>query len=292
VIFCENLPQAPAPAIVLSILRDSLALSGVLNLTVPARPGRFAVRLLADLLGSLGTDPGPGGLARVRRAIDSLPASHSVRKAIAGHPELGRDDGLAEALRSGPDFTVLELLDLLEQSGLAFQRFLCQAPYLPQCSRLASLAELTPRIAALPALRQLAVTELFRGSLLAHTVLACRDDRPRSSFDIGFTGEDWLRLIPIRNPGLAIETLNLPEAAAARLRWHVHDDPEICLLLADDEARLFDAMDGVLTISQILETVEWARTPTALARARDLFDGLWSRDYVWFRFRPASAEKP
>jgi hypothetical protein len=271
---------------VLSILRDSLALSGVLNLTVPARPGRFAVRLLADLLGSLGTDPGPAGLARVQRAIDSLPSSHPVRKAIAGHPELGRDDGLAEALRSGADFAVPELLDLLEQSGLAFQRFLCQAPYLPKCSRLASLPEISSRIAALPALRQLAVTELFRGSLLAHTVLACRDDRPPAGYTIDFVGDDWLRFIPIRNPGLAIETSNLPEPAAARLCWHVHDDPEICLLLADDEARLFDAIDGALTISQILETVEWAHTPTALARARDLFDGLWSRDYAWFRFPP------
>ena len=56
------------------------------------------------------------------------------------------------------------------------------------------------RIAALPPAEQYAAAELFRGTMLSHSVVAYRDDRPGRSQAIEFSGDAWLDYVPFDCP--------------------------------------------------------------------------------------------
>jgi hypothetical protein len=312
-IFCpEGLPPPLAPEELLRLVGERLAVSGSLNLTVGGRHGNVGLSLFRRLLETAGLDADTVDAPTVRQWIEAAPASHPFAAAAAELPDLVHDAGLLDALRTcEPAFSTTELQDLLESSGLRLQRFLCQAHYLPECSALASFPEtasgvlpgdalppeagLPPEAARRPALRDiegeadglLALTELFRGNLRTHTVIACRDDRPVESHAVRFTGRDWLGFKPIRNPGLEIDAGPFPDDGVARLSWAAHDDPAISLIVDETQARLFDAIDGRRSIEQILEAAA-SRAADPERAAQAFFHALWRRDFVWFQIPGAS----
>jgi hypothetical protein len=248
--------------------------------------------LLRRLLETAGLDGEAIDGPTARQWIETLPASHPFRAAAADLPELSHDAGLLDALHAcEPSLATLELQDLLEQSGLRLQRFLCQALYMPQCSGLAAFrdaaCEPRPEAESDPC-EPFAVTELFRGNLRTHTLIACRDDRPAQSYAIRFAGRDWLSFVPIRNPGLEIDVGPFPGDGVARLCWAAHDDPAISLVVDESQARLFDAIDGSRSVARILETA-----PPSVAEperfAQNFFHAMWCRDFVWFQIPGAPA---
>ena len=103
----------------------------------------------------------------------------------------------------------------------------------------------------------------------------------------------------IRNPGLGISEQNLPTKAVARLHWASHAFPEINALVDSLQARLFNAVDGCRTISEVVSHAgaEFDE-PAAREYARNFFRSMWIFDYFWFRTpcpsedkRPARSEK-
>ena len=181
-------------------------------------------------------------------------------------------------------FDVPALYKLLERSGLSLQRFLYQAHYFLECSRLAAFPELLAEVQQLPETEQFALAELYRGSMASHEVVVCRDDRPTASWRIGFDGGDWPRYVPIRNPGLGISEQDLPAKTAARLHWESHAFPGINALVDSLQARLFNAVDGRRTISEVVSHAgaEFDE-PAAREYARNFFRSMWRFDYFWFR---------
>jgi hypothetical protein len=293
VIFCpEGLPPPLQPTEFLGLVRERLAVSGAMNLTVGGRHGNVGVMLFRRLLETAGLDADTLDAASVRQWIEALPAGHPFRAATAGRPDLVHDAGLLDALLTcEPAFSIAELNDLLVQCGLCFQRFLCQAHYMPECSGLASFPQAGPAIRpAAEAERHglFALTELFRGNLRTHTLVACRDDLPPRSWAVSFAGQDWLSFIPIRNPGLEIDVGAYPGEGVARLSWAAHDDPAIALIVDEAQSRLFDAIDGARSIAQILAAV-----PPSVAEpeqvARSFFHTMWCRDFAWFQIPSAEA---
>ena len=69
-------------------------------------------------------------------------------------------------------------------------RWIEQAPYLAQCGVLANSPH-TFRLASLPSRQQHAAVELFRGTMVAHSFIAYRDDRSHESQPISFAGDSW-----------------------------------------------------------------------------------------------------
>jgi hypothetical protein len=306
-VFCpEGLPPPLAPEEFLRLAGERLAVSGSLNLTVGGRHGNTGLSLFRRLLETGGLDLDSVDAPTVRQWIEAVPASHPFRAAVAELPDLIPDAGLLDALRTcEPAFSTTELQDLLESSGLRLQRFLCQAQYLPQCSALAAFAEAGPGIgggdarpteAAMPpgvvdlegeADGLFALTELFRGNIRTHTVIACRDDRPAESYAVRFTGRGWLGFKPIRNPGLEIDAGPFPGDGVARLSWAAHDDPAISLVVDEAQARLFDAIDDRRSIAQIVEAAALpVADPERVAQA--FFHALWCRDFAWFQIPGAA----
>ncbi len=82
-------------------------------------------------------------------------------------------------------------------AGLKFARWVRQAAYLPQCSRLAG-TQLAPRFTQLPERDQYSAMELFRGSMLRHNVILNRKDTSSSGRQVDFREPGWKNYVPIR----------------------------------------------------------------------------------------------
>ena len=68
------------------------------------------------------------------------------------------------------------------------------------------------RLAQLPAREQSAAVELFRGTMVRHSVVAYRDDGPGGAQPISFAGDAWRGYVPIRMPDTICVQERLPPA--------------------------------------------------------------------------------
>ena len=289
-----DLCYLPDPSGSLRLLKKVLRRDGSINLTLLARYGRRGIQTIREILRRLRPPSGPQR-AEIARQVLSLicqdapegPEKEQAR-ALINHPAT-----LDALLR--PEVTTFDvpaLYELLEQSGLRLQRFVYQAHYSLECSRLAAFPDLLAEVQRLSEPKQFAVAELYRGSMASHEVVVCRDDRPTASWRISFDGSDWPRYIPIRNPGLSMSEQDLPAKAVARLQWASHAFPEINVLVDSLQARLFNAGDGCRTIAQVVSHAgaEFDE-PAAREYARNFFRSMWIFDYFWFRTACQSEDK-
>jgi hypothetical protein len=130
----------------------------------------------------------------------------------------------------------------------------------------------TARLAALPPPEQYAAAELFRGTMLRHSVVVYRNDSENVLRQVSFAGAAWPDYVPIRMPETMAVEERLPEGAAAVLINQGHTCTDIYLPIDAQEKRLFDAIDGKRTI----------RTHGHLEAARALFERLYWHDQVAF----------
>ena len=72
-------------------------------------------------------------------ALRALPPGHPLEHLLREAPDFRQAAELADALLHPHDraYSVPQLFDLIEGAGLAFGRWVKQAPYLPQCSIMA-----------------------------------------------------------------------------------------------------------------------------------------------------------
>jgi hypothetical protein len=134
------------------------------------------------------------------------------------------------------------------------------------------------RIAQLPAAEQYAAVELFRGTMLRHSVVAYRDDGggAAATRQPSFAGTDWHGYVPLRMPDTICVEDNLPRGAAAVLINRSHTYRDIYLPIGASDKRLFDRVDGQRTIADIAGQGE------QLAIARVLFERLHWHDQIVF----------
>ena len=294
-IFCSGvLHHLEDPLAGFAALRGVLRRGGAMNIMLYGRYGRLGIDMLREILRRAGARCGEAGIAEARRWFWSLPRQNPFRDSLLRLNDINYDSGVADLLLHPRErsFAVPEIYEFLARSGLVLQRFLCQAHYKPRCSAIAADPVLLERAQSLPPSEQYAITELLRGDIKKHVFIACRDDRPVAEYAIDFSGEDWRRFVPIRNPGLEASRDNLPPAGIARLRWAVHDYPEIAAVVDDNQARLFDLVNGERTIAEIVA----ASAITGVAAgpgeyARNFFESMWDFDYFWFR-KPTGAGGP
>jgi hypothetical protein len=140
---------------------------------------------------------------------------------------------------------------------------------LPQSARM---AELSPA-------EQFAAVELFRGTMVRHSVIVHRNDSPSPFEPIGFAGDAWMSYVPIRMSETICVEDRLP-AAVLLNQNHTHTD----LLMPIDakEKLMFDAIDAHRSIRDILETTPPAPTGQRQPDARSFFERLWWHDQIVF----------
>ena len=259
----------------LRALREVLAPNGAMHLMVYAPYGRAGVYMLQDYCRRLGighTDSEIRDLAASRKA---LPPDHPLAPLLRNSPDFASSAGVADALLHPQDrsYSVPQLMEFLDRGGLSFARWLRQAPYLPWCGVLAS-APHHSKLIELTAEAQYAAIELFRGTMVRHSVIAFKKDRPTQNASVDFGGDAWLRYAPVRLPDTVAVRDRLPSGAAAVLINRNHTYTDLYLPIDAREEELLAAIDGARTIADI------CGRRGDLDRTRDFFQQLWRWDQI------------
>ena len=209
-------------------------------------------------------------------ALAALPAGHPLARLLREAPDFRQEAALADALLHPQDraYSVPQLLEFIEDAGLTFSRWVRQAPYSAPCGVMSRLPQAS-RIAALEPAQQYAAAELFRGTMMSHSVIVRRDDRRGRSHAISFSGDAWRDHVPVRVPDTLCVEERLPPGAAAVLINRAHTYTDIYLPIDAKEKALVDAIDGERSIGEIAgdEQPDFCRA---------LFERLWWHDQVVF----------
>jgi len=276
------LHHLPAPEEGLCALRAMLQPDGAMDLMVYAPYGRAGVYMLQEYCRRLGIGHTDQEIRVLAVTLAALPPHHPLARLLAESPDFQHKDALADALLHPQDraYSVPQLFDLIEGCGLRFGRWVRQAPYMPGCGLLAATPH-ADRLSALPPREQYAAVELFRGTMLRHSLIVHRDDSPGGGRPPRFDDDGWLGYVPIRLPETIRVQERPPPGAVAVLINRAHTDTDLFLPIDEEQGRWFDAIDGRKTAGAILERVmDRRRQPPERIRARRFFEQLWRHDLV------------
>jgi SAM-dependent methyltransferase len=268
----------------LSALRCVLAPDGAMHLMVYAPYGRTGIYMFQELCRRTGIHATDEGIRDLMAMLKALPPGHPLENLLRVAPDFGHEAGLADALLHPQDraYSVPQLFDFIQRGGLTFGRWVKQAPYLPHCGALANI-QLNSRMAHLPLAEQYATVELFRGTMVRHSVILYRNDSPGDLQPVSFAGEAWLDYVPIRMSDTICVQERLPPGAAAVLINQTHTYKDLFMPINPIEKRWFDAMDGTCRNGDIIEkTRPTSQKSTQLDMARTFFERLWWYDQVVF----------
>ena len=270
----------------LRALHDVLEPTGAFHVMVYAPYGRAGIYMLQDYCRRLGVGTTDSEISDLAATLKALPPDHPLAPLLRNSPDFADKAGLADALLHPNDrsYSVPQLMDFLDRTGLAFGRWIRQAPYLPWCGALATtphhnrLIELTPEA-------QYAAIELFRGTIVRHSVVAYRKDRPARATAVDFIGEAWLDYTPIRLPDTLAVRERLPPGSTVVLINRNHTHTDLYLPIDARQERLLNRIDGEHTIAQI------ERDENDRDFARAFFLQLWRWDQAVFdtSLRPRKA---
>jgi len=278
------LHHLPDPDAGLSALRSVLKPSGAMHLMVYAPYGRAGIYMLQEFCRRIGIRASDGEIRDLISALKSLPPGHPLESLLRHAPDFRHEAALADALLHPQDraYSVPQLFDFIEKAGMTFGRWVRQAPYSLHCGVLAKIPQVA-RMEGLSPSEQYAAIELFRGTMVRHSMVAYRSDSAGDPQRISFSGNAWLDYIPIRMSDTICVQDRLPPGATAVLINQTHTYTDLFLPIGVTEKRLFDAIDGNRRVGDIVEqTPSSSPQTTTLDVARTFFEQLWWHDQVVF----------
>ena len=274
------LHHMPDPDHGLRALRDVLRPRGAMRLMVYARYGRAGVYMMQEYCRLLGIRASEDDLRGLGTVLGALSPDHPIAGVLRRAKDFRRPEAMADALLHPQDraYSVPELYAWLDRCGMSFGRWIEQAPYLAQCGVVARSPH-AARLASLPPRLQYAAVELFRGTMVSHSLIAYRDDRVGESQPICFAGDCWRDYIPIALPWtVCVRERTLPGSVAVLIN-RAHTFADLILPIDPFEDRLFSAIDGRRTLGEILQCVAGGGGGR---RAMGFFEQLWQYDQVVF----------
>src|SRR5215813_9841457 len=268
----------------LRALRSVLKSEGAMHLMVYAPYGRAGVYMLQEFCRRVGIHANDEAIRDLIAALPAIPPGHPLENLLRESPDFRQEAALADALLNPQDrsYSVPQLFDFIEKAGLTFGRWIKQAPYSPHCGVVAKIPQ-AGRLAQLSSAEQYAAVELFRGTMIRHSMVAYRDDCPGGPQPVTFAGDAWLRYVPLRMPDTICVQERLPEGAAGVLINQTHAYRDLIFPIDSTGKRLFDAIDGRASVGGIVKsTLPSSRTKLQLDMARSFFEKLWWHDQVVF----------
>jgi SAM-dependent methyltransferase len=278
------LHHLPDPDAGLSALRGALRPDGAMHLMVYAPYGRAGIYMLQEFCRRIGIHANDEEIRDLIAALTALPPGHPLENLLGETPDFRQEAALADALLNPQDrsYSVPQLFDFIEEAGLTFGRWLKQAPYSPHCGVVAQIPQAF-RLKDLSVAEQYAAVELFRGTMVRHSVVVYRNDSPGGPQPVNFAGDAWLGYVPLRMPDTISVQERLPPGAASVLINRTHAYRDLFMPIDSAEKRLFDAIDGDSSIGGIVErTPPSSHTTSPLDMARRFFERLWWYDQVVF----------
>ena len=220
--------------------------------------------------------PDETSIAELQTVLKSMAPDHPLQIFARHTDDLKYTAGVADALLNPQDraYTVPQVYAWLESCGVRMKRWFLQAPYTPNSSMLRRNTHLQ-KLSALSKPEQHAAMELYRGTLLMHRFIACRDDCAGSD-EIDFQDPQWPLWVPSLFPGA--QQRPLADTAKIELQlWHPgHSYPDCALNMNAEAAALWRLIDGTRNISEL----------AAAAQCQDetfvnsVFSALWDHDQV------------
>ena len=268
----------------LSALRNVLKPDGAMYLMVYAPYGRTGIYLLQEFCRRLDIHATDADIRDLIGALRALPPGHPLHSLLSQAPDFRHEAALADALLHPQDraYSVPQLFDFIAKGGLTFGRWIRQAPYSLHCGAIAKLPQ-AARMARLSPAKQYAAIELFRGTMVRHSVVAYRNDNADGPQQLSFAGDAWLGYVPIRRADTICVQDRLPPGAAAVLINQSHTYTDLFMPIGSAEKQLLEAIDGNHSIGDIVERVlSPSSRPSDLDLARTLFERLWWHDQVVF----------
>jgi SAM-dependent methyltransferase len=267
-----------------SVLRSE----GAMYLMVYAPFGRTGVYMLQEYCRRLGIGTSREEIHDLTAALKVLPQRHPLLAALGSSRESLNAEALVDALLNPRDrtYSVPELFDFIERNGLTLGRWYWQAPYLPQCGSIANTPHAS-KLTALAGREQYTAMELWRGLMTIHSLVVHRGGANKDGSKVRFDDDRYLLYVPIRLPWTVCDQEGLPSGVSGVLWNQTHTFDDLFLVIDEREKRMFDAIDGRRSISEILETVNEKETSPLF------FEKLWWYDQVVFdTSTAASAKKP
>jgi SAM-dependent methyltransferase len=258
----------------LRALRDVLAPGGAMHLMVYAPYGRAGVYMLQEYCRRVKIGWSDGEIRDLVSSLKALPAEHPLVPLLRNSPDFATPAGVADALLHPRDrsYSVPQLMEFVERTGLVFERWIRQAPYLPDCGAIAT----TPHaalLAKLPVRDQHAAMELFRGTMTRHAFICRRAGRPQPDAP-SFAGNEWLEYVPLRLPDTIAVRERLPPGAVAVLINRNHTYTDLYMPIDAGQEHMWSAIDAVRTVGEIGATV------ADRAAAQIFFRNLWLWDQI------------
>src|SRR4029453_8367020 len=207
----------------LSALRGVLKPDGAMHLMVYAPYGRAGIYMLQEFCRRLDIHATDEEIRDLIAALGALSPGHPLRNLLREAPDFRQEAELVDALLHPRDRadSVPQLFDFFERGGLTFGRWLKQAPYNPHCGVMEKIPQAS-RMAQLPLAEQYAAVELFRGTMILHSVVVYRNDSPGGPHPVSFAGDAWLDYVPLRMADTISVQERLPPGAASVLINQTH----------------------------------------------------------------------
>ena len=268
----------------LAALRNVLKPDGAMHLMVYAPYGRSGIYMLQEFCKRVGIRATDEGIRDLIAALRALPPGHPLETLLREAPDFHQEAALADALLHPQDraYSVPQLFDFIERGGLKFGRWVKQAPYSTRCGVMARIPQ-TSRMAHLSPAEQYAAVELFRGTMVRHSIIVHQDESSRASQQISFEGDAWFRYVPIRTSETICVQERLPPGAAAVLINRNHTCVDLFMPINPTEKRLFDGIGANRNIGDILiKTAPSSQVLSYRDIARTFFERLWWHDQVVF----------
>ena len=269
----------------LRALRGVLKPDGAMHLMVYAPYGRMGIYMLQEFCRRTGIHANDADIRNLIAALRALPPGHPLENLLREAPDLRQEAALADALLHPQDraYSIPQVFDFLERGGLTFGRWMKQAPYSPHCGVMAQIPQAS-RMAQLTLPEQYATVELFRGTMVRHSMVVYRNDSPHDPQPIRFAGDTWRDYVPIRMPDTICIQERQPPAAAAVLINKTHTYKDLFMSINPTEKRWLDAVDGNSCIGDIVEgrLLPNSQRIAQIDMARAFFERLWWYDQVVF----------
>jgi SAM-dependent methyltransferase len=263
------------PSVTMKALGACLRPDGAIGLTLYARYGRIGVEMLQSVFRDMDLHQDEESVRIVKEAISLLSPDHIVQSylKIEG-AELRYDGAVVDTFLHGRDrsYTVDDCIDLVTSAGLVFQGWLVKAPYYPH-DWFAPGGELYTAANALPERQLWSVMERLNIFGACHFFMACRPERPKESYTIDFSTDNFLDYVPMLRLqcGLAGTDLVKPGGSMG---------------LDPIQLPFVQNIDGLSTIREIAARVaQSGASPRASAAdleefGRKLFQSLWRLDFL------------
>jgi hypothetical protein len=246
--------------------------------------GRTGIYMLQEFCRRIGIHATDGEIRDLMGALSGLPPGHPLESLLSQAPDFQHEAAVADALLHPQDraYSVPQLFDLIEKGGLTFGRWLRQAPYSLDCGVIAKLPQAV-LMARLSLAEQYAAIELFRGTMARHSVIVYRNDSSSGPQEVSFAHDAWLDYVPVRMADTICVQDRVPAGSTVVLINQTHTYKDLFLPIGSTEKQLFDGIDGIRTIADIVErTLSSSHRTTSLNLARTFFKRLWWHDQVVF----------